>query len=110
MKNLPSRTRKAEILPAVVITVEQPSVSEPPPKHLSLRRRIAIWALIVVASIITLLSVLTTWVNRQMLDHHSWHKASTQIIQDPAVQSALATELVNELYANVNVSAELQKR
>src|SRR5215468_3107675 len=91
-------------------TVEQPSVSEAPPKHLSLGRRIAIWVLIVVASIITLVSILTTWVNRQMLDGHSWHKASSQVIQDRAVQNALAIQLVNQLYANVDVSGELKKR
>jgi hypothetical protein len=91
-------------------TVEQPSAPERPPKHLSVGRRIAIWALIVVASIITLVSILTTWVNRQMLDGHSWHKASSQVIQDRAVQNALAIQLVNQLYANVDVSAELKKR
>jgi hypothetical protein len=95
----------------VVITVDQPAVPpEAPPTRLSTKRRVVIWVLIVLASIITFLSILTTWVNRQLLDSHSWHKASTQVIQDPAVQSALATQLVNELYANVDVSAELKKR
>jgi hypothetical protein len=93
-----------------VITVDQPAVAHTGPPPLVRGRKIAIWALIVVASIITLLSILTVWVNRQMLDPHSWHKASAQIIKDPAVQSALATELVNEMYANVDIAAELQKR
>ena len=95
----------------MVITVDQPAVPAPAgPSRLGRGRKIAIWALIVVASIITLVSILTVWVERQMLDDHSWHKASAQIIKDPAVQSALATELVNELYANVDIAAELQKR
>ncbi len=80
------------------------------PTALSRGRKSAIWALIILASIVTLLSILTTWVNRQMLDTHSWHNASTRVIQDQAVQSALATELVNELYANVDVGAQLQQR
>ena len=71
-------------------------------------RKIAVWSLVVLASIIALVSILTIWVNRQMLDDKSWHKASTQVIQDPAVQSALATQIVNELYANVDIGAELQ--
>ena len=66
--------------------------------------------LIVATSLITFVSILTVWVERQMLDGHSWHKASTKIIQDPAVQSALATELVNEMYTNVDIAAELQTR
>src|SRR6516165_3098612 len=95
----------------MVITVDQPAVPAPAgPSRLGRGRKIGIWALIVVASIITLVSILTVWVERQMLDDHSWHKASAQIIKDPAVQSALATELVNELYANVDIAAELQKR
>jgi hypothetical protein len=95
----------------VVITVDQPAVpADEPLRPVSTRRKIAIWVLIVLASIITFLSILTTWVNRQLLDGHSWHKASTQVIQDPAVQTALATQLVNQLYANVDVAAELRKR
>ena len=94
----------------MVITVDQPAVAPAGPAPLSRWRKIAIWALIIVASLVTLVSILTTWVNRQMLDNHSWHNASTRVIQDPAVQSALATELVNELYANVDVGAELETR
>jgi hypothetical protein len=93
----------------VAITVEQPIAPVGPPR-LSRGRKIAIWALIIVASIITIASILTVWVERQMLDNHAWHKASTQIIRDPAVQSALATQLVNEMYQNVDIAAELQKR
>jgi hypothetical protein len=95
----------------MVITVDQPAVPAPAgPPPLGRGRKIGVWALIVVASIVTLVSILTVWVDRQMLDNHSWHKASAKIIQDPAVQSALATELVNELYQNVDIAAELQKR
>jgi hypothetical protein len=93
----------------VAITVEQPVAPAGPPR-LSRGRKIAIWALIIVTALITFVSILTVWVQRQMLDSHSWHKASTQIIRDPAVQSALATELVNEMYNNVDIAAELQKR
>jgi hypothetical protein len=93
-----------------VSTVEQPVVTGAGRSPLSRGRKIAIWALIVVAAIITFVSILTVWVERQMLDSHSWHNASAQIIKDPAVQSALATELVNELYQNVDIAAELQKR
>jgi len=95
----------------VVITVDQPAVTPvagPPP--LSRGRKIGIWALIVGAAIITLASILTVWVDRQMLDDHAFHKASQQIIRDKSVQSALATELVNKMYANVDIGAELQQR
>ena len=93
----------------MAITAEQPVVPAGPP-GLSRGRKIGIWALIIVTALITFVSILTVWVQRQMLDSHSWHKASAQIIRDPAVQSALATELVNEMYSNVDIAAELKKR
>ena len=76
---------------------------------LSRRRRTLVWVLVVLASVVAVLSTLTTWVQRQMLDDSAWHKASVQIIQDPAVRNALSTEIVNELYSNVNVAQQLEK-
>jgi len=87
----------------VVTTVDQPP-------RLSRGRRIGIWALIVAASLIALVSILTVWVERQMLDDHSWHKASEQIIRDKAVQDTLANEIVTQIYANVDVGARLKER
>jgi hypothetical protein len=80
------------------------------PAALSGRRRAVVWTLVILASLIGFVSILTTWVNRQLLDNNSWQKASTQVIQDPKVQSAVSLYLVNQLYASVNVEAALQKR
>ena len=74
------------------------------------RRRALVWTLIVLASLIGLGSILTTWVDRQMLDNQSWKDASAELIEDPEVQSALSVFLVNELYDNVNVAAALEQR
>jgi Short C-terminal domain len=73
-------------------------------------RKITVWVLVVLATVIGLVSIMTVWVSRQMLSNDSWHKASTQVIQDPVIQSALATAMVNELYANVDIAAQLQQR
>lgn len=80
------------------------------PPALTRGRRIAIWTLVVLASVICLLSIVTTWVNRQMFDNHAWNKATTQIVQDSQVQAALSTYVVNQLYDNVDVAAALQQR
>jgi hypothetical protein len=64
----------------------------------------------VAASVLAVLAILTTWVNRQMLDNDAWNKATTQVIQNPEVRSSLATYLVNQLYANVNVEQALQEQ
>jgi Short C-terminal domain len=77
---------------------------------LSRGRRIAVWTCIVLATVLALVSILTTWVKRQMLDNSAWNRATTQIIQDPKVQTALATYTVNQLYQHVNVSKALQRR
>jgi hypothetical protein len=77
---------------------------------LSRKRRIVVWTLVVLASLLAVVSILTTFVNRQMLDNTAWNKATTQIIQDPKVQSALATYTVNQLYENVNVAKALEQR
>jgi hypothetical protein len=77
---------------------------------LSRGRRILVWTLVVLATLLALLSILTTWVNRQMLDNTAWNKATTQAVQDPQVQAAIASYAVNELYANVNVGQALAER
>jgi hypothetical protein len=77
---------------------------------LSRKRRIAVWTLVVLATVLALVSILTTWVNRQMLDNTAWKKATTQVIQDPQVQTAIGNFTVNQLYENVDVAAALQPR
>ena len=74
------------------------------------RRRALVWTLIVLASLIGLGSILTTWVHRQMLDNQSWRDASAELIQDPQVRDALSVYLVNELYDNVDVASALEQR
>src|SRR3954452_17670793 len=74
------------------------------------RRRALIWTLIVLASLIGLASILTTWVHRQMLDNQSWKDASARLIENPEVQNALSVYLVNELYDNVDVASGLEQR
>src|SRR4051794_6091517 len=77
---------------------------------LSRRRRAVIWTLIVLASLIAVGSVLTTWVDRQMLDNKSWQKASADLIEDPQVRASLSVYLVDQLYANVDVASALEER
>ena len=80
------------------------------PPGLSRRRRSGIWTLGVLASVICLLSIVTTWVDRQMFDDHAWNKATTTIVEDQQVQAALSTYVVNQLYDNVDVGQALEQR
>jgi hypothetical protein len=80
------------------------------PASLSRRRRIVIWTLVVLASVIALIGTLTLWVKRQVLDDHSWRKASEAVITDPEIKNALSVFLVNQLYDNIDVSAAIADR
>lgn len=79
-------------------------------KPLSRKRRILVWSLVVLASILALVAIMTTWVKRQMLDNTAWNKATTQIVQDPKVQTAIATYTINQLYDNIDVGQALANR
>ena len=59
--------------------------------RLSRKRRIAVWSLVVLATLIALVEFAhDLFVKRQMLDNTAWKNASTQVIQDPEVQTALS--------------------
>ena len=93
-----------------VTETKKPAAAGAPPATSSRRRRISVWVLVVLASILMLVAILTTWVNRQMFDNTAWNNATTKVIQDPQVQSSLATYTVNQLYEHVNVAQALQQR
>jgi hypothetical protein len=77
---------------------------------LSRRRRLAVWALISLASLLAIVAILATWVNRQLLDSNTFEDTSAQLVQDPAIQGALAGYLVNQAYENVDIPAALGER
>jgi len=77
---------------------------------LSRGRRVAVWALILVATLLGIVAILGTWANRQLLDNNTFRDTSTHLVQDPEVQSALSVYLVNEVYDNVDVPAALAER
>ena len=78
---------------------------------MSKKRRIVVWTLVVLASVLALVSILTTWVNRQMLDNTAWNKATTQVMRGPAGAGVDRRRItIDELYANVNVAQALEQR
>jgi len=64
-------------------------------------------ALFTLATILTVAAIFAIWANRQVLNSDNWAKTSTELLQNSAVRAELASYLVQELYANVDVSAEL---
>jgi hypothetical protein len=77
---------------------------------LTRRRKIAVWVLIVVSTVVLLVAALTVWVKREVLDTNNFTASTTELMRNPKVQSALATFLVDQIYENVDVKADLQKQ
>jgi len=77
--------------------------------ELSRGRRIGIWSLLVAGGIAAILTIFSVWAARQLLDEDRWHDTTTALVADPAVQTALATFLVDQLYENVDLTATLQE-
>jgi hypothetical protein len=68
-----------------------------------------VWSLIVLASVLLLVSMIANWVQRAALDTDQVQDTTDQILADEDVQQALSIYLVDQLYANVDVQAELEK-
>jgi hypothetical protein len=64
-------------------------------------------ALVAIATLIAVLAMFAVWANRQLLDTESWTQTSTQLLENDNIRDRLAVFLVDELYANVDVQAEL---
>ena len=71
-------------------------------------RRIAVIALVVLATVATLGSVLAIWVQRQLLDTDVYVRTSSSLLADPAVRTAVTNYAVDELYRRVEIEAELR--
>ena len=81
-------------------------MSDPNAETKHVRRALPI-TLVVIASILLLLGSFAVWAKRQLLETDTWTDTSVEMLEDPAIQKALADYLVVELYSNVDVEAEL---
>src|SRR3954451_14551870 len=72
-------------------------------------RRWSVVALVVLATVLAFVSVLSVWANRQFLNTDNWVKTSSQLLQREAVREQVSGFLVDQLYANVDVKAQLEQ-
>ena len=73
------------------------------------RRRPLGIALVALASLLAYIAILAIWVDRQALNTENWTRASSEMLQRPAVRTRVAEYLVDQLYANVDVQAEIRE-
>jgi hypothetical protein len=69
----------------------------------------AVATLLVLGTLVAFVGIFSIWVNRQALNTDNWVNTSDQLLQNEEIQARLSTYLANELFANVDVQAELQK-
>jgi hypothetical protein len=75
---------------------------------MSARRSVAVYGLVVVATLLLIVSSLTVWTKRQLLDTTAWTNSSAEVLADPQVRQALSNRLVDLLYQRVDVQAEIK--
>jgi hypothetical protein len=75
----------------------------------SRQRRKTVYALIGIASLIGFLAVFAIWANRQLLETDTWTNTSTKLLENDEIRTQVAYTMVDALYSNVDVQAELQQ-
>jgi hypothetical protein len=71
------------------------------------RRRVLPIALLILATIIGITSVLALWVKRQALETETWVELSGELLEDEAIRDAVGDFIVNAIFENVDVEGEI---
>ncbi len=79
----------------------------PPRRRRGHRSVVAV--LVVLATLLAVVAIFSIWANRQALNTDNWVHTSDRILQNEEVEARLSAFLANELFANVDVKAELAK-
>jgi hypothetical protein len=66
--------------------------------------------LVVLATILAVITTMTTWVRTQALDTDQWVEVSGELLNEPEVQEALALYISDQLFTTIDVEAALQSR
>ncbi len=68
---------------------------------------VVVHLLIALAALIMLVTAANVWVDRAALNTDNWVDASDQLLADPTIREAISVYVVDQLYTNVDVSAQL---
>lgn len=71
-------------------------------------RRRTVKGLVILGSVLAFFSVFAIWTERQALNTDDWVATSGRLIQNPTIRTAVGDYLVDQLYENVDVEAELK--
>jgi hypothetical protein len=76
----------------------------------SRKRRILIWALIVLGALCVAISTFSVWIRETALNTNGWTKTSGELLQSENVQASLSAYLVNQVFDSTDVQARLEQR
>jgi hypothetical protein len=76
------------------------------PKH---RHRALVWSLVVLASVVLVVSMIANWVQTEVLDSNQFANSTQEILANQDVQEQLSIFAVDQLYANIDVQAQIEK-
>ena len=88
----------------------EPTPAPEPARRQSRRRATGVWVVLVIAGLLLFLSSFAIWINRVALNTNVFTNTSSSLLDDPAIRSAVANRTVDELFANVDVQAEVEKQ
>jgi hypothetical protein len=70
-------------------------------------RRFAVRALLVLGTLLAVLAIAAVFANRQALNADNWADTSSSLLEDAEIRSQFSAFLVDEIYDNVDVRAEI---
>jgi hypothetical protein len=86
-----------------------PTAQEATPAKISRGRLIGVDVLIGVTTLLLVIGIFATWANRLLFSPDNWSKTSTQLLQNDNVRSTTANYIVDQLYANVDVTGLIKQ-
>jgi hypothetical protein len=72
--------------------------------HAHRGRMILVNSMIGVTTLLLVVGVFAVWANRLLFSPDNWSATSTQLLQNPTIRATTANYIVDQLYANVNVT------
>src|SRR3954469_19963140 len=79
------------------------------PAPLTAGRRWTVRGLVALATLLLVFAIFAVFANRQVLNSDNWANTSTDLLANSAIRTQVTNTLVDSLYANVNVQAQVAR-
>ena len=77
--------------------------------RLSRGRRYGVRAALIVGTILAVFAIFAVFANRQVLNADNWANTSDAMLENQAIRTQISANLVDQVYANVDVTGEVAK-